>query len=65
MGDNCDKKSKEFPTYLEKMLQDENIEFLNLGNQVTMNTIDFMHLDEDGHKLTSELVHNKIMEILE
>jgi lysophospholipase L1-like esterase len=65
MGDNCDKKSEEFPVHLEKMLQDGEIEFLNLGNQVPMNTIDFMHLDEDGHKLTSELVHNKIMEILE
>ncbi|WP_047985172.1 GDSL-type esterase/lipase family protein [Ornithinibacillus californiensis] len=64
MGDNCDIKSEALPTYLKEMLQNENIEYLNLGKQVSMNTIDYMHLDEDGHKLTAELVHIKIKEML-
>ncbi|MEH7222981.1 GDSL-type esterase/lipase family protein [Bacillus sp. JJ1566] len=64
MGEYCDTKSKRFPEFLQEML-DETIEFLNLGSQVSMNNIDYMHLDEVGHKLTAELIHNKIKEIFE
>ncbi|MFS0864311.1 SGNH/GDSL hydrolase family protein [Fredinandcohnia sp. 179-A 10B2 NHS] len=62
MGDHCDKKSEEFPQFLESLL-DKEIEFLNLGSHVSMNNIDFMHLDEVGHRLTAELVEKKINEI--
>lgn len=64
MGEHCDIKSEEFPTYLEEMLLRENIHFLNLGKKVSMNNIDYMHLDEVGHKLTAQLVQNKITEIV-
>lgn len=63
MGEGCAKKSFELSEFLEKMLQAEQIEFLN-ASSIPMNTIDFMHLDEEGHKLLAQLVFNKIKKIL-
>lgn len=63
MGEGCAKKSLELSEFLEIMLQAEQIEFLN-ASSIPMNTIDFMHLDEEGHKLLAQLVFNKIKKIL-
>lgn len=64
MGKYCDIKSKEFPIHLKGLLENEQISFLDTNGLVSMNDIDYMHLDEKGHKLLAELVFNKVQEIL-
>ncbi|WP_033827068.1 GDSL-type esterase/lipase family protein [Bacillus andreraoultii] len=64
MGRGCDRKSEEFPEYLNDLLQEQAIHFLNTRGLVPMNTIDYMHLDETGHRMLVELVYRKIKEIL-
>jgi lysophospholipase L1-like esterase len=64
MGAGCDTKSAELSTYLEELMQLQNTEFLDTKGKIPMNTIDFMHLDEEGHKLLAELVFNKVKTIL-
>ena len=64
MGKNCDRKSEEMPVYLNELLKMQGIEFLDTKGFVFMNTIDYMHLDEEGHRLLSKLVFNKIKNIL-
>lgn len=64
MGKGCDRKSLELPKYLEELLKGHDIEFLNTAGKITMNEIDFMHLDENGHRELSKLVFDKINYIL-
>lgn len=64
MGKDCDLKSAELSTHLKGLMQMQNTEFLDTKGIVPMNTIDYMHLDEEGHRLLSELVFNKIKNIL-
>lgn len=64
MGRGCDQKSLEFPKYLEDLLNIQGIEHLNTRGNVQMNDIDFMHLDEIGHKQLSTLIFNKIKNTL-
>lgn len=64
MGEGCDKKSEEFPKYLKNLLKEYQIEFLDTSGIVSMNTIDYMHLDEEGHKKMADLVYKKVKEIL-
>ena len=64
MGKGCDQKSRDLPKYLEKLLKDQGIEFLNTAGKVSMNEIDYMHLDENGHRELSKLVFDKINQIL-
>ncbi|WP_071459185.1 SGNH/GDSL hydrolase family protein [Bacillus massilinigeriensis] len=64
MGKHCDVKSEELAMHLEELLSETGIDFLNTGRKVPMNTIDFMHLDEYGHRLLARLVFDKIKDIL-
>ena len=64
MGRECSLKSEEIPTYLRQLLKVQGIEFLDTKGYVEMNQVDFMHLDEKGHKLLSQLVFHKIKSIL-
>jgi lysophospholipase L1-like esterase len=64
MGKDCDLKSAELSTHMEELMQMQNTEFLDAKNIVPMNTIDFMHLNEEGHRLLAKLVFNKIKNIL-
>lgn len=64
MGRLCAEKSLAFPIYLVDLLKDEQIHFMATEGLVSMNNIDFMHLDREGHKILSGLVANKIIEIL-
>lgn len=64
MGQQCDVKSEEFPIYLQELLMNQNIEYLNSNGFVTMNDIDYMHLDVEGHRLLAKLLFHKIQEIL-
>ncbi|MED1468938.1 SGNH/GDSL hydrolase family protein [Bacillus salipaludis] len=64
MGKNCDRKSAELPSHLKELLQLQGTEFLDLSGHVPMNTIDYMHLDEEGHQLLAKLVLQKIKNML-
>ncbi|ALX49977.1 SGNH/GDSL hydrolase family protein [Lentibacillus amyloliquefaciens] len=65
MGENCDMKSREFPRHLKGLLKGTGIDFLDAGNAVSMNQIDFMHLDQAGHKQLADLVFEKVESIAE
>lgn len=64
MGKECDVKSEEMPKILGELLKNSGIEFLDTKGSVPMNTIDYMHLDAEGHRLLSKLVFHKINNIL-
>lgn len=60
MGKDCDVKSEQFPGYLKEMLAEHAINFIDTKGIVSMNTIDYMHLDAEGHELLAKLIFNKI-----
>lgn len=64
MGKKCDIKSKELPTHLNQLLTGTDIEFLDTSETVSMNDIDYMHLDKTGHKLLAEYVLKKVREMI-
>lgn len=64
MGKGCDIKSEEVAEYLSELLEFHGIEFLDTKGIIPMNKIDYMHLDEEGHKLLSKLIFDKIKNIL-
>jgi lysophospholipase L1-like esterase len=64
MGKACDSKSEEMPVYLRELVELQGTEFLDASDTVSMNTIDYMHLDKEGHRLLAKLVFNKIKNIL-
>lgn len=65
MGDGCDRKSEQLADHLRQLLADTPISFLDSQQYVSMNEIDYMHLNEEGHELLAQLVFNKIMPILQ
>ncbi|MCH6265556.1 SGNH/GDSL hydrolase family protein [Neobacillus citreus] len=60
MGKGCDTKSTELSAHLEELMRIQKTEFLDTKGIVPMNHIDFMHLDEEGHRLLAKLVFNKV-----
>jgi lysophospholipase L1-like esterase len=64
MGKDCDRKSEELSKHLEELLKIQGTEFLDTKGIVPMNTIDYMHLDEEGHRLLAKLVFDKIKDLL-
>lgn len=60
MGRDCDRKSEELSIHLSELMKIQGTEFLATKGIVPMNTIDYMHLDEEGHRLLAKLVFNKI-----
>ncbi|MDQ6595040.1 SGNH/GDSL hydrolase family protein [Bacillus salipaludis] len=64
MGKNCDRKSAELPNHLKELLQLQETEFLDLSGHVPMNTIDYMHLNQEGHQLLAKIVLQKIKNML-
>ena len=65
MGKACDIKSEHLGVNLLALLKEYPIEFLDLNGLVEMNHIDYMHLDEKGHKILSEIVFDKVKNMLE
>lgn len=63
MGKGCDIKSEKFPKHLKELLENHDIEFLDTKGIVPMNKIDYMHLDEEGHRILAELIYKKVLEI--
>lgn len=64
MGKNCDKKSIEMINHAEELLSQIDVEVMVAGDDLSMNTVDYMHLDKMGHKDLAKKVYNKIKDIL-
>ncbi|TRM10617.1 lipolytic enzyme, G-D-S-L [Lentibacillus cibarius] len=56
MGKDCDVKSSAFPRHLQTLLKGTGIHFLDAGSTVSMNNIDYMHLNQEGHQHMAEQV---------
>lgn len=64
MGRGCDIKSSNLGKDLLELIKEYDIEFLDLNGLVEMNHVDYMHLDENGHKKVSKIIFDKIKNIL-
>lgn len=64
MGIHCSEKSRELPDILASLLQETDIHFIDSGNHVSMNKIDYMHLDAAGHRKMADLIMQQIKLIL-
>ena len=60
MGKDCNVKSEKFPGYLKVMLAENAIDFIDTKGNISMNNIDYMHLDAEGHELLAKFIFNKI-----
>lgn len=63
MGEACDRKSNELGESLATLIAQHPFEFVD-ASHIPMNTIDYMHLDEEGHKLFAQLIFNKLESLL-
>lgn len=64
MGQHCSEKSKELPDLLAALLEGTNIHFVDSRAHVSMNEIDYMHLNEEGHRNMANLVMEQIKRIV-
>lgn len=64
MGSNCSEKSKELSQHLEALLSGIDIHFMDSREYVSMNEIDYMHLDIQGHRNMADLVQDHVKRIL-
>ncbi|MNP29325.1 hypothetical protein D3C76_1223440 [compost metagenome] len=64
MGIHCSEKSKEVPGILAALLEETDIHFIDSKDHVSMNEIDYMHLDPEGHRRMADLVKQHIKRIL-
>ncbi|MBP2002161.1 lysophospholipase L1-like esterase [Paenibacillus shirakamiensis] len=60
MGKGCSEKSEELSQHLAALLQGTGIHFADAKGHVIMNEIDYMHLDEDGHRRMAQCIHQHI-----
>lgn len=65
MGSNCSEKSMELSQHLAALLKGTDIHFMDSREDVSMNKIDYMHLDLQGHRNMADLVQNHVKRILE
>lgn len=63
MGHGCHEKSVALAEHLSTLLPDD-IAFLNTQDVIEMNTIDYMHLTEEGHKLLAEFIFDKLKKVV-
>lgn len=49
MGPDCSKKSYELADFYQKVAADMGCHFFDAGKVASVNSIDYMHLDENGH----------------
>ncbi|WP_216624799.1 hypothetical protein [Paenibacillus foliorum] len=64
MGNQCSEKSLELAEHLENLLKGTGIHFADSKDHVTMNEIDYMHLNADGHRLMSKFIWGQVTRIL-
>ena len=60
MGIDCDIKSREMEAHLKELLKLQKIELIETADIVSMNKIDYMHLDRKGHLHLANLVFSRI-----
>ncbi|MEK5256529.1 SGNH/GDSL hydrolase family protein [Paenibacillus sp. FSL F4-0125] len=65
MGSNCSEKSMELSQHLAALLKGTDIHFMDSREYVSMNEIDYMHLDLQGHRNMADLVQNHVKRILD
>lgn len=63
MGEHCSEKSQEVAEHVAALLKQTDIHYADSKDHVIMNEIDYMHLDEDGHKQMATFMHQQIMNI--
>lgn len=56
-------KSQEIAEHAAALLRQTDIHFADSKDHVTMNEIDYMHLDEDGHKQMAAFMQQQIMNV--
>lgn len=64
MGSNCSEKSLELSQHLAALLSGTDIHFIDSREYVSMNEIDYMHLDIQGHRNMADLVQDHVKRIL-
>jgi lysophospholipase L1-like esterase len=64
MGEYCAEKSAAIYDSLTELLSGSDIHLLDAATSIRMNTIDYMHLDQEGHKSLAGLVFQTIKKIL-
>ncbi|WP_339319119.1 SGNH/GDSL hydrolase family protein [Paenibacillus sp. FSL R10-2734] len=64
MGSNCSEKSIELSEHLAALLTGTDIHFMDSREDVSMNEIDYMHLDQQGHRNMADLVQYHVKRIL-
>ncbi|WP_240415725.1 SGNH/GDSL hydrolase family protein [Paenibacillus periandrae] len=64
MGIQCSQKSLELAEHLNDLLKGTDIHFADSKAEVVMNEIDYMHLDQDGHRQMAAFVRGQITSIL-
>lgn len=63
MGKYCSVKSREVPGILAELLLETGIHFIDAQHEVSMNEVDFMHLDVAGHRSMANLIRHYIERI--
>ncbi|MBW7477184.1 SGNH/GDSL hydrolase family protein [Paenibacillus oenotherae] len=64
MGSQCSGKSLELADHLESLIAGTDIHFADAKLHVSMNEIDYMHLDAGGHRLMAEFMRGQVTSIL-
>jgi lysophospholipase L1-like esterase len=64
MGYGCSEKSDELGTHLKTLCDLEKIHLLDTNGVVDFNTIDYMHLDAEGHEKMAKVIYKRIVQIL-
>lgn len=64
MGRGCSEKSAEFPEHLAALLTGTGIHYIDSKAYVSMNEVDYMHLDQQGHRNMADLVQYHVKRIL-
>jgi len=64
MGSGCSEKSMELAEHLAALLTGTGIHFVDSRDHVSMNEIDYMHLDPQGHRSMADLVQYHAKRIL-
>lgn len=58
------KKAAELPRLLYRLAAEKGCELLDISKTVKASQVDGLHLDSEGHRKISELVHQKIQSML-
>ncbi len=64
MGSGCSEKSMELSEHLAALLTGTGIHFIDSRAYVSMNEIDYIHLDKQGHRDMADLVQYHAKRIL-